>query len=363
MSAYGGMERHVCSLATFASARGHSVRLLTTSNSLGSSLREELKAAGVALRELPLKRGSARSAASRFLKLPWLLGETLLARRSRYSDIIYTNGQSALARYVWLAGHGKTRIVHHHHTAADAGEQKTWSPAFRKVLQTAPELVGCSDATRSALNLAVNRRDARFLPYLTSCPVEAGQVQERKPGARLRFGFLGRLIPEKGIDLICKLSLDPALRDIEWHLHGAGPAYPAAHFSGYPNIVYHGPYQTPAQHAAALLALDAVTLFSSHNEGMPLTLLEAMSGGLPWIGTNRGGTAELAISSNNTLVVASDSEYSMFASAVLTMAERIHHGETSRSGQRKVYDSHFSPRVVSGVWMDYFEKNRTSQTA
>ena len=42
MAAYGGMERHVCSLAASLARQGHCVVLLTTSNSLGPELRLEL---------------------------------------------------------------------------------------------------------------------------------------------------------------------------------------------------------------------------------------------------------------------------------------------------------------------------------
>ncbi|MEO6875205.1 MAG: glycosyltransferase, partial [Opitutaceae bacterium] len=166
MAAYGGLERHVCGLAAAAAARGHTVRLLTTSNSLGDELRGELQHPAITLRELDHARGSAGA----LRKSLWLLNEVRRSRQESW-DVIYTNGQSALSRIVWFAAGPATRIVHHHHTAADAGEQSTWSGAFRRVLRRAPWLVGCSRATCAALNAAVGRTDAHFLPYLTAQPV------------------------------------------------------------------------------------------------------------------------------------------------------------------------------------------------
>ncbi len=351
MAAYGGMERHVCSLAIAAARAGHTVRIITTSNSLGPELRTELAVPGIALRELTRARG----AAGKLTKLLWLLGETLRARATRW-DVIYTNGQSALARTVWRAARRGTRVVHHHHTAADAGEQATWSPAFLAVLRGTPELVGCSEATCAALNLATARRDARFLPYLTRCPVEAAAVPQRAPQHPLRFGFTGRLIPEKGIDLIVRLAAEPALAEVEWHIHGAGEAYPPEFFAGKPRLVYHGAYRSVAEHAAALLALDALALLSTHNEGMPLSLIEGMSAGLPLLATDRGGTRELARSPADTVIVPADADFPALIARVRALADAIRAGTTSRARQRAIYDEHFAPAVVARRWLDYFTR-------
>jgi glycosyltransferase involved in cell wall biosynthesis len=350
MAAYGGMERHVCSLAAAAAAHGHTVRFLTTSNSLGPELRRELDHPLVSFRELALPRGSAGTVA----KIAWLLNEL---RRSgdRPWDVIYTNGQSGLSRLVWSAAGPRTRIVHHHHSATDGPEQATWSRSFRQVLRRAPRLVGCSRSTCAALNAAVGREDARFLPYLTACPVDDGRIVERAPGEPLRFGFCGRLIPEKGIDAILAFASEPALGDIEWHIHGAGEAYPPSRFAGQPRLVYHGAYRSAEAHAAALLGLDAVVLFSTHNEGMPLSLIEGMSAGLPWIATDRGGTGELAVSPADCVLVPAAASRRELGGSVRALADRIRARTTSRRRQRDRYDEQFAPPVVTGLWLGLFQ--------
>ena len=357
MAPYGGIERHVCSLAAAAAAAGHPVRFLTTSNSLGPELRRVLDHPLIHLRELPRPRGSAGP----LRKILWLLREVRL-RRGPAWDVIYTNGQSALARIVWGAAGPRTRIVHHHHTAADAAEQATWSRAFRSVLRRAPALIGCSQATCAALNAAVGRADTRFLPYLTACPLDVTQISERAPGSPLRFGFCGRLIPEKGIDVILALARDPALADIEWHIHGAGEAYPRARFAGQPRLVYHGAFRSAAEHARILLALDALVLFSTHNEGMPLSLIEAMSAGLPWIATDRGGTRELATSPADCYVAPATDTLPALGGSVLALAGRIRAGTTSRRRQRASYDRHFAPPVVAVRWLAFFQTPAPDRT-
>jgi glycosyltransferase involved in cell wall biosynthesis len=352
MAAYGGMERHICVLAEEATRRGHRVRLLTTSNSLNENSRAALVASGVAFRELPYKRDSAGP----LLKSWWLWRESLTARFTHW-DIIYTNGQSALASAVWRAAGRRTRIVHHHHTAADAAEQATWAPHFRKVLARAPELVACSEATRTNIEQAVARHGARFLPYFSACPVAADRVVEKhyRPGQPLKFGFAGRLVRTKGIDMLCELSRRPQLAGVSWQIYGAGPDYEGAHFQAYPNICYHGPYPDLAGYGRALLDLDALALFSQHNEGMPLSLIEAMSAGLPWIASDRGGTAELARDPANCVLVKQPTDIDTCLRDTLELVRRLHAGATSRLRQRAVYDAHFSPDVVARQWFDFLE--------
>jgi glycosyltransferase involved in cell wall biosynthesis len=350
MAAYGGIERHVCSLAGAAARQGHTVRFLTTSNSLGPELRRELDHPLITLCEL----GRPRESAGVWSKIIWLLNEV---RRSRGQpwDVIYTNGQSGLSRIVWSAAGPTTRVVHHHHNAADEAEQLTWPRSYRHVLRRAPRLIGCSRATCAALNAATGRADAYFLPYLAACPVSHQQVNGRTPGRPLRFGFCGRLIPEKGIESILALARETVPGDIEWHVHGAGEAYPPARFANQPGLVYHGAYRTAEEHARALLALDALVLFSTHNEGMPLSLIEGMSAGLPWIATDRGGTRELMVSPADSLLAPATASLPELRSAVRVLADRIRSGATSRRRQRAGYDEQFAPPVVARLWLDFFK--------
>jgi glycosyltransferase involved in cell wall biosynthesis len=358
MAAFGGIERHVCTLARALSARGHTVLLLTTSNSLGGDLRTQLKDGGVALHELALSRGQA----SRTIKGAWMLKEALIARLGRW-DVIYTNGQSALARLAWLAAGEGTRVVHHHHTAGNDEEQRSWSPAFRRVLQNAPELVACSCSTRDSLAQVLSRSDIRFLPYLTPCPLERDMVADRTYGRAepLKFGFIGRLVSEKGIDAICALSRRPELAGIAWHIHGAGAAYPEEHFRAYPNVAYHGPFTGAQAHARVLQELDASVLFSTHNEGMPLSLIEAMSAGLPWLATDQGGTREIAVSEPNSIVIPGPADIERLASAAGEMERRLRGGLTSRRAQREAYDRTFNPDTVLEKWYRYLEGERSPQ--
>jgi glycosyltransferase involved in cell wall biosynthesis len=348
MAAYGGMERHLCLVAQALAEEGHTAVLLTTSNSLAPQWRQRLHAAGAELREMPAARGTASGRA----KAWWLFRQALALRRRRWHTV-YTNGQGVLARIVWLAARRQTRRIHHHHTAADEAEQRTWTPGFRKVLARAGELVGCSLFTGTQLNATTGRVDAVFLPYLTETAVEFDASVAPPPDGPLHFGFLGRLVGTKGVETILSLASDPACEDIEWHIHGAGPDYPPERFAFLPRLVYHGSYANPQQQAAALAGLDAVALFSVHNEGMPLSLIESMAAGLPWVASARGGTPELGESAENCELVTRPESYEECRAATLRLATRIRSGETSRAAQRAVWEARFAPPRVRAQWVQY----------
>jgi glycosyltransferase involved in cell wall biosynthesis len=353
MAAYGGIERHLCVFAEEAAKRNHTVRFLTTSNSLNEAARGRLLGYGIDFRELPRARETASPAAKFF----WLMRETLAAKLQRW-DLIYTNGQSALASVVWRAAGRRTRIVHHHHTAADPAEQATWSAGFRKVLVAAPEIVGCSLTTCAAIAAAIGREGIRFLPYFTACPLQAEDIRDYTytAGQPLAFGFVGRLIATKGVGTICTLSQQTELSAVSWHIYGSGPDYPDRFFQAYPRVRYHGSYRDLQRYGEILQGLDALALFSQHNEGMPLCLIEAMSGGLPWIANDRGGTRELAISGDNCVVVKNPASLEATLAGTLELIDRLYSGTTSRRAQRAVYDERFAPDQVAGQWFNYFEK-------
>lgn len=360
MATYGGIERHVCVLAEEAAKRNHNIRFLTTSNSLNEAARGSLLGYGVDFRELP----RARDKVTQWSKLLWLSREVLAAKLMKW-DIIYTNGQSSLAAVVWRAAGRRTRIIHHHHTAADASERKTWAPAFRKVLQRAPEIVGCSVATCENIAAATGRGNIRYLPYFTACPVAREEVTNSvyTPGQPLAFGFVGRLIETKGIGMICELSQRPELSAITWHIYGSGPDYPDTLFQSYSRIRYHGPYRDLARYGEILRELDAIALFSQHNEGMPLSLIESMSAGLPWIASDKGGTRELAGSPENCVIVRDPKDVAKTAEDTLTLVDRLYSGKTSRLAQRAIYDEKFAPPRVSELWFNYLEGTRALASA
>jgi glycosyltransferase involved in cell wall biosynthesis len=91
-------------------------------------------------------------------------------------------------------------------------------------------------------------------------------------------------------------------------------------------------------------------------------LIEAMSAGLPWIASDRGGTRELAREKSNCVLVLKPTDIEATLRDTLELVRRIHAGETSRLRQRAIYDSYFTPEVVSKMWFTYLEAAKPTNT-
>ena len=115
--------------------------------------------------------------------------------------------------------------------------------------------------------------------------------------------FVGRLSPEKGlVDLINAWKrVQAELPDAQLVLLGGGPQEQElrGHSAGFPNIIWAGATQQPQRY---LFAADLFVL-PSHEEGMSVSLLEAMAAGLPIVATDIPGNRGLIESGRHGLLV------------------------------------------------------------
>ncbi|MBA3505675.1 MAG: glycosyltransferase family 4 protein [Betaproteobacteria bacterium] len=116
------------------------------------------------------------------------------------------------------------------------------------------------------------------------------------PKATTVVGYIGRLAPEKGPDLFLRmarlLATDP--RDVHFVLIGDGPMRQTLEkMAGELAITNRVHFTGVRDDVDALLPSLVLTVLSSHAEGMPLALMEAMAAGLPVVATSVGGVPEL----------------------------------------------------------------------
>lgn len=117
-------------------------------------------------------------------------------------------------------------------------------------------------------------------------------------------GWVGRLSPEKGPDVMLH-ALALSAPDCQLSVIGEGPERDSlrslAEQSGIASrVVFHGEV---ASAASVMSAFDAIVI-SSRTEGTPITLLEAMSLGVPVIATNVGGIPDVVTDAEAVLVEA-----------------------------------------------------------
>lgn len=352
MAKYGGMEQHVCLLAERCTAVGIQVTILTTSNSLDKCRRSKLTAFNVTLTEMSCERGKASNAR----KALWLVSRRISLGRKAW-DVVYTNGQSGLSKWVWSFAGRRAARIHHHHTAADRNEQDTWNRQYWSVLRESQRLIACSKISREVLSKGTRRSDVEYYPYITPTLIDASNntFYGGKRHVGIRMGYFGRLVATKGIELICRLSEDSRFADVHWEVFGSGELYPQSYFAEYPNTTYHGQYRDLEQYRAILQKLDATVLLSRHNEGMPLSLIEAMSAGLPWIATDQGGTREIAMEERNVEIIPIGADYSVCAAIVDALVDRIREDRICRHAQREGYDCFLSPDSSAQLWLSLMQ--------
>lgn len=154
-------------------------------------------------------------------------------------------------------------------------------------------------------------------------------LDTRFQAAQRRIGIIGRLSPVKRVDLFiemaAQLATDAKFADVQFFVFGDGPLKQALqtqaaachlentlHFMGHQSNI-HGYLQH----------LDALVMCSDH-EGLPMTLLEAMSLNVPVIGHNVGGIKLLLDNGNNGFPVDSHTPqgYAAAVTACLTDASK-----------------------------------------
>jgi glycosyltransferase involved in cell wall biosynthesis len=353
----GGVETHLVRLSCFLAQKNCDVTLVTTSGMLEDARVAELSAAGVQFIAPPSAK--TLSVPRKAAWLAWIMASRL---RQQHWDVIYTNAQGSLSWILRPLKRRGTRLVHHYHTAGDERDQRTWGWLFPKWLRAVDEIVACSTSTAQNLRRVLGtevttgrdgRDKVRVIRYLSAEVETSPNRPSRDASVKLRFGFVGRLMRGKGVDMICRLSQDPELAHIEWHIHGSGTDYSAADFESLSNVHYHGRYNGAAELSAILAGLDGLGLFSTYQEGQPISLIEAMAAGLPWVATDQGGTRELMWSPSNCRLIGAACDYAEAKTAVLELAQAIREGQTSFEAQRRAYDDNLAPATVGERWMEF----------
>jgi glycosyltransferase involved in cell wall biosynthesis len=215
--------------------------------------------------------------------------------------------------------------------ALPAATDLFWSTA--KAIRPLADMLGVPEQQRRAAMLirSLNMADGLISPsrYLAEAYIRNGAdparmhvcrqgVDEnlcllRVPAVEIRIGYLGQMKPHKGVHLLLeawgKLSGPRPRRLI---LYGSGfgeDSYSTrlrAQIARYTDVSWNGNFV--GKHVWQVLAeIDAVVVPSRWAENSPNTILEAQAVGVPVIGSDLGGIAELVQHEENGLLFEPDS--------------------------------------------------------
>jgi glycosyltransferase involved in cell wall biosynthesis len=149
---------------------------------------------------------------------------------------------------------------------------------------------------------------------ITLCRQGIGQmplIKKRQSDDILHLGYLGRIHPVKGIDVLLRaLKLIPSNLKVELSIYGSygedkfAKKYHDKLYKQYCNdsrIKWQG-LLSEGEKFQALSQLDVLVIPSAWLETGPLVLLESWAAGTPVIGSNLGGIAELVNDGTNGLL-------------------------------------------------------------
>jgi glycosyltransferase involved in cell wall biosynthesis len=160
-----------------------------------------------------------------------------------------------------------------------------------------------------------------------------------------------RMTPVKRVDLILR-AVDRAARSrpdvqFEWHHFGDGPLKAAieeqASATLGANVTAHFPGYSSVGDLFSFYRTQPVDVFlnASVSEGTPISVMEAISCGIPVIATAVGGNPEIVSELNGSLVGPNPSPEEI-AGAVLALVDRPDTASAKRQGSRRVWETKYN---------------------
>ena len=115
----------------------------------------------------------------------------------------------------------------------------------------------------------------------------------------------------------------------------------------------------PRRDVSEILPLLDVAVLSSHEEGLPMTLLEAMASELPIVATSVGGVPQLIEDRGNGLLVADDDELGMARALVEIFSSKSFSRKLGQAGLHLVlnkYSLDYSAGCYEDIYLKLVEK-------
>lgn len=233
----------------------------------------------------------------------------------------------------------------------------------RFALRKRPRVVAISHAVarnlRSTLEIPRNC-DVRVIHYGKRwAPGNADRVQGiRQPiGAPLVLGSVGRLVPQKGFDLLIRALAEPAIRDRDWELRiaGSGPEVAnllklSSHLQVEDRVSFVGETDEPEHFMSTL----DVFVFPSRFEGFGLVLLEAMAVGVPIVASDSTAIPEVVVAGESALLFQSG-EHQRLADVLTRMWDPDERRRLAEAATKRLSSLFTIDRVVSEHRQVYYQ--------
>ena len=291
------------------------------------------------------------------ISLPGRLSEFL---RNERIDVLHTHGYKANL-YGRFTGHSAAQLATCHNWAVRTGSLGFYSVLDRLALRRVPAVVAVSDGVAARLaEFGMRAPRVRVIPN----GVDLRRFSQAAPALRHELnldrcrviGTVTRLTPRKGLDILLDAflaiaSLQPGVALV---VVGAGPldAELKAQVSalGLTGRVY---FTGARSDMPEVYASFDVFVLPSLDEGMPMSVLEAISSGIPVVATSVGAIPELAGGAKGWLVAPGEAQ--PLASALGEALQNRQEAQQRAGRAREHVEAHYSAQAMARAYLELYE--------
>lgn len=286
-------------------------------------------------------------------------------------DVLHAHGYKADIYSAFASKKTKPALVSTCHTWYDNDVAvRVYGALDRRVLRSFDGVVAVSAEVQARL-LAAGVPSSRVQLIRNGVAMETFAAAGRQRGIRqsqggpLRIGLVGRLAPEKGVDVFLKaaailLKQYPALR---FAVAGEGPEQPALEASLRAQdlsqkITLAGRQKDMPGFYAEL----DILVSASRQEGLPVALLEGMASGLPVVATRVGAVPEVVVPEGNGILVQPESPEALAAAIARLVISPELRARFGGFGQSRVA-AEFSAARMTGDYLAVYREALAVQAA
>ena len=231
--------------------------------------------------------------------------------------------------FISLAKVFRKKVVYHVHGAEYKDFYSNNPEPVKSVFNKVDTIIALSESWRVFFEESIGHQDVRVIENVVSPPT----IHTVKKDSRIRFLFLGEFGHRKGIyDLLDSIfdNLESIKEKAVFHLAGNGEVGKVrqriSELGLEEVIAFEG--WVSGERKVKLLNLADVYILPSYNEGLPISVLEAMSYSIPVISTPVGGIPEIVGDNENGLLV-QPGDKTVLGDAIVRMIEDCSFRETA----------------------------------